>query len=113
MNKAFHPGKIWTDTKGVAINAHGGGVLFHEGTYYWFGEHKVEGTRGNRSHVGFHVYASENLLDWRDEGIALAVDDSPGSEIPTGSVMERPKVIYNARTGKFVMWFHLEPMDAG
>jgi len=113
MNKAFHPGEVWTDTNGVAINAHGGGVLFHEGTYYWFGEHKIEGTKGNRSHVGFHVYASENLLDWRDEGIALAVDDSPGSEIPTGSVMERPKVIYNARTGKFVMWFHLEPMDAG
>lgn len=24
------------------INAHGGGVLYHEGKYYWFGEHRPE-----------------------------------------------------------------------
>ncbi len=33
---AFKPGEIWQDNNGVHINAHGGGVLFHEGTYYWF-----------------------------------------------------------------------------
>jgi len=109
----LRPGELWNDTNGVPINAHGGGVLFHEGTYWWFGEHKISGEEGNRAHVGVHVYASENLTDWRDEGIALAVDDSPGSEIPTGCILERPKVIYNPRTGKFVMWFHLEPKGGG
>lgn len=109
----FRPGEIWNDTHGLAINAHGGGILFHEGTYWWFGEHKIAGEEGNRAHVGVHVYASENLTDWRDEGIALAMDDSPGSEIPRGCVLERPKVIRNPRTGKFVMWFHLEPKGAG
>jgi len=39
----FSPAKIWTDNKGLPINAHGGGVLFHEGMYYWYGEHKLEG----------------------------------------------------------------------
>ena len=63
--------------------------------------------------MGVHVYASENLTDWRDEGIALAVDDAPGSEIPAGCILERPKVIYNSRTGMFVMWFHLEPKGGG
>jgi len=105
----LRPGEIWNDTNGVPINAHGGGVLFHEGTYWWFGEHKIAGEEGNRAHVGVHAYASQNLSDWRDEGIALKVDDSPGSEIPTGCILERPKVIRNPRTGKFVMWFHLEP----
>lgn len=109
----FRPGEIWNDTNGVAINAHGGGVLFHEGTYWWFGEHKIAGEEGNRAHVGVHVYASEDLSAWRDEGIALAVDDSPGSEIPPGCIIERPKVIYNPLTGKFVMWFHLEPKGGG
>jgi hypothetical protein len=27
--------------------------------------------------------------------------------------MERPKVVYNAKTGKFVLWFHLELKDQG
>ena len=27
--------------------------------------------------------------------------------------MERPKVIYNKQTGKFVMWFHLELKGRG
>jgi hypothetical protein len=27
--------------------------------------------------------------------------------------MERPKVIYNEKTGKFVMWFHLELKGQG
>ncbi|MEI7911154.1 MAG: glycoside hydrolase family 43 protein [Verrucomicrobiota bacterium] len=109
----IRPGEIWNDTNGVPINAHGGGVLYHEGTYWWFGEHKTSGREGNRAHVGVHVYASENLAEWRDAGIALAVDDSPGSEIPDGCVIERPKVIFNGATGKFVMWFHLEPKGAG
>ena len=109
----FLPGQIWDDTNGAAINAHGGGILFHEGTYWWFGEHKIAGEEGNRAHVGVHVYASENLTDWRDEGVALAVDDSPGSEIPSGCVLERPKVVFNPATGKFVMWFHLEPKGGG
>ncbi|HLS38430.1 MAG TPA: hypothetical protein VK023_09185 [Sphingobacterium bovisgrunnientis] len=28
------------DTDGKHINAHGGGILFHKGTYYWYGEIK-------------------------------------------------------------------------
>lgn len=109
----FRPGEIWPDENGVPINAHGGGILFHEGTYYWFGEHKIEGEAGNRAHVGVHVYSSRDLLRWRDEGIALRVSDDPQSDITRGCILERPKVIFNARTGKFVMWFHLELKQAG
>lgn len=104
----FVPGAIWRDNHGRHINAHGGGFLYCGGVYYWFGEHKIEGEAGNRAHVGVHVYASEDLYNWRDEGIALAVVDGPASEIARGCVVERPKVIYNERTKQFVMWFHLE-----
>jgi hypothetical protein len=110
---AFEPGAIWPDDKGVHINAHGGGILEHKGVYYWFGEHKVEGDAGNRAQVGVHVYSSHNLTDWRDEGIALAVTNDPMSDIVKDSIIERPKVIYNPRTGKFVMWFHLELKGVG
>jgi hypothetical protein len=111
--RSFRPGELWLDDRGVHINAHGGGVLFHDGVYYWFGEHKIAGEAGNAAHVGVHVYASRDLHNWRDEGIALAVSDDPQSPITRGCILERPKVIFNPRTKKFVMWFHLEPKGAG
>jgi len=105
---SFKPGELWPDDKGVHINAHGGGILYHKGTYYWFGEHKVGGTLGNTAQVGVHCYSSKDLYNWKDEGIALAVSEDADSDIVKGCIIERPKVIYNAKTGKFVMWFHLE-----
>ena len=110
---SFHPGKIWSDDHGVAINAHGGGILYQNGTYYWFGEHKIKGTAGNSAHVGVHCYSSTDLYKWKDEGIALAVLKDPSSEIQDGCIIERPKVLYNAKTKKYVMWFHLELKGKG
>jgi len=109
--EVFRPGAVWPDDKGVHINAHGGGVLFDRGTYYWFGEHKVHGEIGNTAQVGIHVYSSADLHNWKDRGIALAVSDDPASDITRGAVIERPKVLRNPRTGKYVMWFHLEFKD--
>jgi hypothetical protein len=111
--QTIKPGEIWPDNNGVHINAHGGGMLFHEGTYYWFGEHKTEGRRGNAAWVGVHCYSSENLTDWKDEGIAMRVSEDPESPIVEGCVIERPKVVYNEKTGKFVLWFHLELKGQG
>ena len=41
-NNRFTLGARWLDNNGIHINAHGGGLLFHDGIYYWFGEHKIE-----------------------------------------------------------------------
>ena len=109
----FKPGQVWPDNNEVHINAHGGGVLYHDDTYYWFGEHKVEGQAGNTAQVGVHVYSSKDLYNWMDEGIALQVSNDPESDITKGSIIERPKVVYNAKTKKFVMWFHLELKGQG
>jgi hypothetical protein len=109
----FRPGEIWKDENGVHINAHGGGVLFHKGRYYWFGEHKIEGEAGNKAMVGVHCYSSANIVQWRDEGIALTVSEQTDSDIVKGCILERPKVLRSAKTGKFVMWFHLELKSAG
>ena len=113
MLNRFYPGAIWPDTNGVHINAHGGGMLTHDGVTYWFGEHKIEGRAGNKALVGVHCYASQDLYNWEDMGIALEVSDDPESDIVKGCVLERPKVIYNATTGTFVMWFHLELKGQG
>lgn len=110
---AFEPTKVWPDNNGVHINAHGGGILYYNDVYYWFGEHKTEGRLGNSAQIGVHCYSSKDLYNWKDEGIALAVSNDPNSEIIRGCVIERPKVIFNPKTNKFVMWFHLELRGQG
>ncbi len=109
----FSPGETWNDNEGIHINAHGGGILEYNGTYYWYGEHKIAGKAGNTAQVGVSCYSSKDLYNWKNEGIALRVDDNPQSDIAKGCILERPKVIYNRKTGKFVMWFHLELKDKG
>lgn len=113
QNNTFKPGQLWLDNNGVFINAHGGGLLFYNGTYYWFGEHKTPGKRGNRAWVGVHCYSSADLYNWKDEGIALKTVNDTLSDIRNGCILERPKVIFNRKTGKFVMWFHLEKAGTG
>jgi len=85
-------------------------MLYYDQTYYWFGEHKIAGTAGNLAHVGVRCYSSSDLYNWKNRGVALnVVTDDPNHEIAKGCILERPKVIYNSSTKKFVMWFHLEP----
>jgi hypothetical protein len=102
----FFPDQPWLDNNGVHLNAHGGGVLFHNGVYYFYGEHKLAGETVGKTAV--HCYSSTDLYNWKDEGAALVTSDDPNSEISEGCIIERPKVIYNKKTQKFVMWFHLE-----
>jgi hypothetical protein len=97
--RSFMPKELWPDNNGVHINAHGGGILFDKGKYYWFGEHKIAGDEGNKAQVGVHCYSSKDLYNWRDEGIVLPVaPDGSGSDIEKGCILERPKVIYNEKT---------------
>lgn len=109
---AFRPGAVWCDTDGCAIHAHGGGVMYHQGVYYWYGENKdVPNMPGEErvEVVGVSCYSSRDLLNWKNEGVVLpAVKDDPESELHPLKVVERPKVIHNARTGKFVMWIHID-----
>lgn len=104
--KNITPGQTWNDTKGSAINAHGGCVVYSEGYYYWFGENRS----GGKS-AGVSCYRSSDLYNW--ERLALAVTPTGTMtdecrDIANGRTLERPKVIYNDKTGKWVMWIHWE-----
>ena len=110
--KPFLPGEIWTDIDGNPVNAHGAGILFHGDKYYWFGEYKkgdtwlAEGLTWECYRVnagGVSCYSSENLTDWKFEGIALAPNTADSlSDIHTSKVIERPKVVYNELTGNLL-----------
>jgi hypothetical protein len=98
----FRPGEAWLDTGGKPIQAHGGGILVHSNMYYWYGEDRTPGGSG-----AVACYSSTNLYHWKREGVALARAALPQYKgRPTFA--ERPKVLFNPRSGKFVMWMHLE-----
>lgn len=92
---AFAPGAAWPADDGSPVDSHGGNILrdAQSGTYYWYGEHY--GTPR-----GIACYSSGDLYNWKFEGVVF----------PRGSigVLERPKVIYNAATRKYAMWFHYD-----
>jgi hypothetical protein len=111
IEESFSPGSFWLDNNKEHINAHGGGILYHNSNYYWFGEYKSDTT--NAAMVGVSCYSSNDLYNWQNEGIALPVSFDKESDIAQGCIIERPKVIYNALTKTFVMWFHLELKGQG
>jgi alpha-D-xyloside xylohydrolase len=102
----------WPDNNGTDIDAHGGGILNYQGVYYWFGESYANPAITGPQATGFHCYSSTDLYNWTDQGVVLARTNEPATnptnDLNSSSIMERPKVIYNATTKKFVMWFHLD-----
>ena len=107
---SFRPGQIWLDTNGKRIQAHGGSVIFVDGTYYWYGENK-EYTSGEDDiwTWGVRCYASEDLYNWEDKGLIIPpVTDDPESPLcPTTQMLDRPHIIYNKATGKYVCWMKI------
>jgi hypothetical protein len=113
---SFHPGKSWYDTDGNKIQAHGGGILKVGDTYYWYGEHKGGKTtfrpKSRVDVIGVSCYSSKDLYNWKYEGLALpATPNDTTSPLHPSNVLERPKVVYNPNTKKYVMWVKNE--DAG
>jgi hypothetical protein len=94
-------GTQFADTDGSAIQAHGGGVIKVGSYYYWFGENR--NSDGTFRYVS--AYRSTDLSTWTHVNDVLT--QSSADELAVANI-ERPKVIYNATTGKYVMWMHWE-----
>jgi hypothetical protein len=91
----------FTDTAGAVVHAHGGGVLKAGAYYYWFGENR----NPDNSFKAVSVYRSTDLKTWEFRNNALK--QSSAAELQSANI-ERPKVIYNSTTHKYVMWMHKE-----
>lgn len=64
--KPIRSAEIWPDDRGVHVNAHGGGMLYHDGTYYWYGENKSDTT--SKAMVGIMCYSSKISPTGRTKG---------------------------------------------
>ena len=103
--QVVRPGTVWRDTNSEVIQAHGGGVVQLGGTFYWFGENRLP--RPGSPPFGFvNLYSSTDLYRWSFRGHVLMAQDS--GDLAVGRVVERPKVLFNRSTGRYVMYVHID-----
>ncbi len=100
------------DTDGNIVNASDGGVIYAGGRYHWYGmalQNKpfASGGRGGQvTLTGVNMYASDDLEHWEYEGVVLKTCDKEGSPLRPPMRFERPKIVYNENTKKYVLWCH-------
>jgi hypothetical protein len=96
------PGTAWTDTAGNRLQAHGAGIFTVGSTYYMVGEDKTAGS----TFTAVACYSSTDLANWTRQPDALSRQAS--GDLSAGRIVERPKVLYNSTTRKYVMWMHID-----
>jgi len=105
-------GEVWTDERGEPIHAHGGHMLAYEGWYYWYGEDRKEDRYVScyRSNDLFHWEFRSSILTINTlaEPIRIRTELRLSNEDGSRINLERPKVLYNEQTHKFVLWVHYE-----
>lgn len=99
------PGELWPDNKNEHIQAHGGGIIKRGKLYYWFGEDRRKNNAADMRYVG--CYSSKDLVNWKFLGQVFKASTLEGIREGT-LILERPKVFYNQKTKKYVMYMHLD-----
>ena len=102
VSATITPGVQWTDTSGNRLQAHGAGVFTVGSTYYLVGEDKSAGA----TFTAVACYSSPDLVHWTRQTDALSRQGS--GDLAAGRIVERPKVIYNSTTGRYVLWTHID-----
>jgi hypothetical protein len=95
------PGTAWTDTAGNRLQAHGAGIFTVGSTYYMVGEDKSAGA----TFTAVACYSSTDLAHWTRQSDALR---QGSGDLAAGRIVERPKVVFNSSTGRYVMWMHID-----
>lgn len=107
------PGQPWLDTTGKRIHAHGGSVRYENGVYYFYGENKeYDDVKTGRLFGGVRCYKSENLCDWEDMGLIIPPDtQNKNSTLHPSAKTERPHIIYNRKTKKYICYLKVIMAD--
>lgn len=107
--RSFRPGQLWNDTSGKPIYAHGSSIIALDGHYYLYGENKEFTSGGNDVWTfGIRCYRSRDLYSWDDLGLIIRPNlRNKASPLNPARFLDRPHIIYNPRTAKFVCWIKM------
>ncbi|MDL2301080.1 family 43 glycosylhydrolase [Lachnospiraceae bacterium OttesenSCG-928-D06] len=113
MQNAIYPGKVWMDTQGKPIQAHGGAVFYEKGVFYWYGENKefTDGENGIWTY-GIKYYSSKDLYNWTDEGFLIPPSEDEDCLLHPKWRVDRPHIIYCAMTKTYVCWIKISGPEA-
>lgn len=100
-------GALWKDTEGHSVQAHGAGFLLVGDTWYMIGENRIASWNPD-----VNMYSSKDLKTWKFERTIIK-NGVTHPDLGNGRFIERPKLMYNARTGKYVVWCHWEQSNYG
>lgn len=98
--------QFWKDTNGNFIYSQGGGAIKVGDTWYWYGVKyrgavtyaaNPTGKNGDIGFMGVTCYSSKDLVNWKDEGLALEPNQAGGGWFG------RVGVVYNAKTRMYVL----------
>lgn len=109
---AIPNGQPYYDTAGNPIQAFGGAFLEVDGAYYWVGQDFTP-DKDPTSISKVNMYKSTDFLNWDKVGSVLTANtpDVNGNLLLASCKVERPKLLYNAPTKKYVLWAHWEVND--
>lgn len=96
---------FWKTTDGKLIYSQGGGVIKVGDTWYWYGVKyngavtyaaNPTGKNGDIGFLGVTCYSSKDLVNWKDEGLAVQPNQA-------GGWVGRVGVVYNSNTKQYVL----------
>lgn len=106
--KIINSKSFFVDTNNKPIYAHGAQIIYEGGYYYWIGENKEKSTRLSHSWTyGIRAYRSKDLCTFEDLGLIIPPSKDPRSPLEPGRCLDRPHIIYNHKTKKYVMWIKI------
>ena len=105
-------GELLLDTNNNPIHAHGGYLVEADGGFYWYGENRTAD-----NYVS--CYFSKDLKAWEFKNNILTIKSKSvqtrvKADLSLVNVngnkvnIERPKVFYNKKINRYVMWAHYE-----
>ena len=100
-------GALWKDDRGEVVQAHGAGFLQVGDTWYMIGE-----DRNNTWNPDVNMYSTKDFVNWKFERKIIR-NGSTHPSLGNGRFIERPKLMYCRKTGKYVVWCHWEQGNYG
>lgn len=98
-------GNLWRTASGATVQAHAPGFVRVGDVWYMVGE-----DRANTWNPDVNLYSSTDLVHWRFEK-KIIENKVTDSRLGGSRMIERAKLMYNTRTGKYIVWCHWDASD--